>query len=80
MKGEMKMKYYLVKSSHWPGTYEFRSEEVDLKVGQCFRILSSNGGRPYPTRFKVLEVNETSNTLRHIVTIHEVDLNVDPFE
>lgn len=74
------MKYYLVKSSHWPGTYEFRSEEVDLKVGQCFRILSSNGGRPYPTRFKVLEVNETSNTLRHIVTIHEVDLNVDPFE
>jgi hypothetical protein len=74
------MKYYVVKSSHWPGTYEFRSEEVDLKVGQCFRILSSDGGRPYPTRFKVLEVNETSNNPKWIVSIHSVDLNVDPFE
>ena len=74
------MKYYVVKSSHWPGTYEFRSEEVDLEVGQCFRILSSDGGRQYPTRFKVLEVNETSNTPKWIVTIHSVDLNVDQFE
>jgi hypothetical protein len=73
------MKYYIVKSSHWSGTYEFRSEEVDLKVGQCFRILSSDGGRTYPTRFKVLEVNETSNNPKWIVTIHSVDLNVDPF-
>ena len=72
-------KYYVVKSSHWPGTYEFRSETVDLKVGDCFRILKSNGGRVYPTRFKVLEVNETSNTPRFIVTLHEVDMNVDPF-
>jgi hypothetical protein len=74
------MKYYVVKSSHWPGTYEFRSEEVDLNVGQCFRILSSDSGRVYPTRFKVLEVNETSNNPKWIVTIHEVDLRVDPFE
>ena len=74
------MKYYVVKSSHWPGTYEFRSEEVNLTVGQCFRILSSNGGRVYPTRFKVLEVNESSNNPKWIVTIHEVDLNVDQFE
>ena len=75
------MKYYVVKSSHWPGTYEFRSEEneVNLEVGQCFRILKSNGGRVYPTRFKVLEVNETSNNPKWIVTIREVDLNVDPF-
>ena len=74
------MKYYVVKSSHWPGTYEFRSDEVDLNVGQCFRILDSNAGRKYPTRFKVLEVNETSNNPRFIVTIHDVDLNVDEFE
>ena len=74
------MKYYIVKSSHWPGTYEFRSEEVTLEVGQCFRILSSNAGRRYPTRFKVLEVKDTSNRLGQIVTIHTVDLNVEPFE
>ena len=74
------MKYYVVKSSHWPGTYEFRSDAVDLEVGQCFRILSSNAGRKYPTRFKVLEVNESSGNLRFIVTINEVDLNVESFE
>lgn len=74
------MKYYVVKSSHWPGTYEFRSEAVDLEVGQCFRILSSDSDRKYPTRFKVLEVNETSNTTKWIVTIHEVELTVDTFE
>ncbi len=73
------MKYYVVKSSHWPGAYEFRSETIDLKVGDCFRILKSNGGRVYPTRFKVLGVNETSNNPKYIVTIHEVDMNVDPF-
>lgn len=73
------MIYYVVKSSHWPGTYEFRSE-IKMDVGQCFRILSSNGGRPYPTRFKVLEVNETSNYPRPIVTINTVDLTVDPFD
>ena len=70
--------YYKVKSSHWPKDLEFRSE-IKLEVGQCFRILSSNGGRVYPTRFKVLEVAETSNYPGHIVTINEVDLNVEPF-
>ena len=73
------MKYYTVQSSHWPGTYEFRSSEVDLKVGDFFRILKSDGGRVYPTRFKVLEVNETSNNPKWIVTIHEVDMRVEPF-
>lgn len=70
--------YYKVKSSHWPKDLEFRSE-IKLDVGQCFRILSSDGGRPYPTRFKVLEVADTSNYPGWIVTIKEVDLNVDPF-
>ena len=70
--------YYKVKSSHWPMDLEFRSE-IKLEVGQCFRILKSNGGRVYPTRFKVLEVNDTSNYPGHIVTITEVDLNVEPF-
>lgn len=72
------MKYYKVESSHWPGTYEFRSE-IDLKVGQCFRILKNNGGRVYPTRFKVVEVKETSSYPYCVVTIHEVDMNVEPF-
>lgn len=70
--------YYKVKSSHWPKDLEFRSE-IKLDVGQCFRILSSDGGRTYPTRFKVLEVADTSNYPGWIVTIKEVDLNVDPF-
>ena len=34
--------YYKVKSSHWPMDLEFRSE-IKLEVGQCFRILKSNG-------------------------------------
>lgn len=72
------MFYYKVKSSHWLMDLEFRSE-IKLEVGQCFRVLSSNGGRVYPTRFKVLEVNDTSNYPGHIVTINEVDLNVEPF-
>ena len=72
------LKYYKVVSSHWPGTFEFRSE-IELEVGQCFRILSSNCGRKYPTRFKVIEVNDTSNYPKPIVTINEVDLTVEPF-
>lgn len=70
--------YYKVESSHWPGTYEFRSE-IEMKVGQCFRILSSNGGRKYPTRFKVIEINESSNYPGQVVNINEVDLTVEPF-
>ena len=70
--------YYKVKSSHWPKDLEFRSE-IKLEVGQCFRILSSNGGRVYPTRFKVLEVTETSSYTGHIVTFTDIDLNVEPF-
>ncbi len=73
------MFYYIVKSSHWPGTYEFRSE-IPMEVGQCFRILTSDEVRKYPTRFKVLAVNETSNNPRWIVTIKTADLNVEPFE
>lgn len=72
------MFYYKVKSSHWHRDLEFRSE-IKLEVGQCFRILKSNGGRVYPTRFKVLEVKDTSYYPGHIVTITEVDLNVEPF-
>lgn len=73
-----KMFYYKAKSSHWPKDLEFRSE-IEMPVGQCFRILSSNAGRVYPTRFKVLEVADTSNYPGWIVTINEVDLNVEAF-
>ena len=72
------MFYYKVRSSHWVRDLEFRSE-IKLEVGQCFRIRNSDGGRAYPTRFKVLEVNDTSNYPGYIVTIKEIDLNVEPF-
>ena len=73
------MFYYIVKSSHWPGTYEFKSE-IKMDVGQCFRILSNDGERRYPTRFKVLDIKDTPTTSRWIVTVKEADLNVEQFD
>ena len=72
------MFYYLVESSHWPMKLEFRSDIV-LDVGQCFRILSHDGDRSYPTRFKVLSVSENPTYTGRIVTINSVDLKVESF-
>lgn len=72
------MFYYIVQSSHWPMELEFRSD-ISLSVGQCFRILSHDGDRPYPTRFKVLSVSENPTYNGRIVNINSVDLNVEQF-
>jgi hypothetical protein len=72
------MFYYTVESSHWPMNLEFKSE-IELKEGQCFRILSHNGQRPYPTRFKVLSVSENPTYSGNIVEILDADLNVETF-
>ena len=72
------MKYYKVESSHWPMNLEFKSK-IEMKEGQCFRILSHDGIRPYPTRFKVLTVSDTPTYSGTIVEILDVDLSVEPF-
>ena len=72
------MFYYTVQSSHWPNVLEFKSN-LEMEVGQCFRITSYDGTRAYPTRFKVLTVSDTPVYTGHIVEIFEADLNVEPF-
>ena len=72
------MKYYKVESSHWPMNLEFKSN-IELKVGQCFRITNHDGLRSYPTRFKVLSVSDTPEYKGTVVEILEVDTAVEPF-
>ena len=73
------MFYYTVESSHWPMTLEFKSE-IEMKEGQCFRILShSNLMKAYPTRFKVIKVSDQPTYQGPIVEITDLDLNVEPF-
>lgn len=72
------MYYYKVESSHWPMNLEFKSK-IKMEVGQCFRITSHDGARPYPTRFKVLSVSDTPEYTGNVVEIIDADLNVEPF-
>jgi hypothetical protein len=72
------MFYYLVESSHWPMNLEFKSK-IPLTEGQCFRITSHDGTRPYPTRFKVLSISENPTYSGNIVEILDADLNVESF-
>ena len=72
------MFYYKVESSHWPMNLEFKSK-IEMKEGQCFRITSHDGLRPYPTRFKVLSVSENPTYSGNIVEILTADLTVEPF-
>lgn len=72
------MFYYKLSSSHWPREFEFKSE-LDLEVGQCFRIIGHNSYRAYPTRFKVLEKSETPHYSGELITITDVDTSVEPF-
>jgi len=72
------MFYYTVESSHWPMNLEFKSK-IEMKEGQCFRITSHDGQRPYPTRFKVLAVSENPTYSGNIVEILDADLNVESF-
>ena len=73
------MFYYTVESSHWPRNLEFKSK-IEMKEGQCFRILKHDGLRSYPTRFKVLAMSDTQQySGSNLVEILEVDLNVESF-
>ncbi len=72
------MFYYTVESSHWPMNLEFKSK-IEMKEGQCFRITSHDGFRPYPTRFKVLTVSENPTYAGTIVEILSADLTVEAF-
>ena len=72
------MKYYVVESSHWPMNLEFKSN-IEMGVGQCFRITRHDGFKSYPTRFKVLSVSDTPEYSGTIVEILDADLNVEQF-
>ena len=72
------MFYYLVESSHWSNNLEFKST-IEMKEGQCFRILRHDGYRNYPTRFKVLSVSDTPTYSGTVVEIFDVDTNVEQF-
>ena len=72
------MKYYKVESSHWPNNLEFKSE-IEMNVGQCFRITRHDGFKSYPTRFKVLSVSDTPEYTGTVVEILDVDLTVEQF-
>ena len=72
------MFYYTVESSHWPMNLEFKSE-IEIKEGQCFRILRHDGLRAYPTRFKVLSVSDNPTYKGNLVEILDADLNVEQF-
>ena len=72
------MFYYVVESSHWPNNLEFKSK-IEMKEGQCFRILSHDGFRKYPTRFKVLSVSNNPTLSGNIIEILDADLTVESF-
>lgn len=72
------MFYYKVESSHWPMNLEFKSN-IEMKEGQCFRILKHDGLRSYPTRFKVLSASDNPEYKGTLVEILDADLNVEPF-
>lgn len=72
------MFYYKVESSHWSMDLEFKSK-IQLNEGQCFRITSHDGVRPYPTRFKVKSVSDAPVYTGKLVEILGVDLAVESF-
>ena len=72
------MYYYRVKSSHWEGTFEFKSK-TKMNLEQCFRITEHDGTRKYPTRFKVVGISTVPVYSGTIVEITGMDLTVDKF-
>ena len=70
--------YYRVQSSHWSGTYEFKSK-TKMNLEQCFRIIGHDGTRKYPTRFKVIGISLLPVYTDTIVEIFSMDLTVDKF-
>lgn len=72
------MFYYKVESSHWPTELEFKSK-IQLNEGQCFRIISHDGLKSYPTRFKIKSVSDTPTYSGTIVEVLEVNTDVESF-
>jgi hypothetical protein len=72
------MFYYKVESSHWPMELEFKSK-IQLNEGQCFRIVSHDGFKSYPTRFKIKSVSDTPTYSGTIVEVLEVNTDVESF-
>lgn len=72
------MFYYKVESSHWPMELEFKSK-IRLNEGQCFRIVSHDGFKSYPTRFKIKSVSDTPTYSGTIVEVLEVNTDVESF-
>ena len=72
------MFYYKVESSHWPMELEFKSK-IQLNEGQCFRIVSHDGFKSYPTRFKITSVSDTPTYSGTIVEVLEVNTDVEAF-
>ena len=70
--------YYKVVSSHWPLGMEFKYDG-ELALHECFRIKRHDGDKNYPTRMKVVGISEEPEFIGRIVTILEVDTNVEPF-
>ena len=74
----MSMFYYRVKSSHWSGTFEFKSK-TKMNLEQCFRITEHDGTKKYPTRFKVIGISLEPIYTGPVVEIKSMDLTVDKF-
>lgn len=72
------MFYYKVESSHWQNELEFKSK-IQLTEGQCFRIVSHDGFKSYPTRFKIKSVSDTPTYSGTIVEVLEVNTDVEAF-
>jgi hypothetical protein len=72
------MFYYKVESSHWPMELEFKSK-IQLNEGQCFRIVSHDGFKSYPTRFKIKSISDTPTYSGTIVEVLEVNTDVESF-
>ena len=57
---------------------EFKSK-IQLNEGQCFRIVSHDGSKSYPTRFKIKSVSDTPTYSGTIVEVLEVNTDVESF-
>lgn len=72
------MFYYVLQSSHWSKPLTFKSR-IPIIQNQCFRIISHDGSRNYPTRFKTIEVSYTPVYTGTVVEIFSVDFDVEKF-
>ena len=57
---------------------EFKAK-IQLNEGQCFRIVSHDGFKSYPTRFKIKSVSDTPTYSGTVVEVLEVNTDVEAF-